>query len=165
MIKGEVNTVFDFALCLLTVRLIIYMYMTRLMMAINSHPWSPRCTDFRIVHSQCWTNFDVMGRARVTEDRNSLAQTILEHFLENIASEIYEKVFIMLVECYSHTLREISYRFCTKCVTLLKLCLNYYYYYYFIKRKLQDAPHMSCIVTRQAFYTVQLIGAVFASHG
>ena len=83
-------------------------YTMRLMMAINSHPRSPRCTDFTL-HSQCWTNFNVTGCAWVTEDGNSLAQTILEHCLENIASEIYEKVYIMLVECYSHTLREFSY--------------------------------------------------------
>ena len=109
MINGKVNTqslFLHYVKCRVTHGAA---YTTRLMMTINSHPRSPRCTDFRTLHSQCWTNFNVMGRAWVTEDGNSLAQIILEHFLENIASEIYEKVFIMLVECYSHTLREISY--------------------------------------------------------
>ena len=70
MINGEVNTqslFLHYVKCRVTHGAA---YTTRHMVAINSHPRLPRCTDFRTLQSQCWTNF--MGRAKVTEDGNSL---------------------------------------------------------------------------------------------
>ena len=81
MVNGEVNTqtlFLHYVKCRVTHGAA---YTTRLMMAINSHPRSPRYTDFRTLHSQCWSNYNVIGRAWVTEDGNSLVQTILELFL------------------------------------------------------------------------------------